>query len=164
MIHLETDRLIIRNFRPDDWQDLQETVVQYQASEWARYEDRWPTAKEEVKDMAKWLAGGDDYLAVCLKEMGKLIGLIAINRRQEQAGRVYNLGYVFHPSYHGHGYATESCQAATDYVFGQLGAHGILTGTHPANRPSVRLLERLGLKEIAHGEFAISREEWKESS
>jgi len=160
IISLETDRLIIRSFSPDDWQDLQEMAIQYQASEWAKYEDPWPTSTEEVKGMAKWFASGDDYLSVCLKTTGKLIGLIAINRRKEQEERVHNLGYVFHPDYHGQGYATEGCRAAMDYVFGQLAADGILTGTHPANEPSVGLLKKLGLKGIDGGEFAISREEW----
>jgi RimJ/RimL family protein N-acetyltransferase len=73
---------------------------------------------------------------------------------------VHNLGYVFHPGYHGHGYATEACRAAIDHVFDQLAADGILTGTHSANEPSVRLLKRLRLKGIGRGEFAIWREEW----
>jgi hypothetical protein len=107
MIAIETDRLTIRNFGSDDWQDLQEVAVQYRASEWAKYEDPWPTSTEEVKGMAEWFA-----------------------------------------------------QAAMEYVFGPLAAEGILTGTHPANEPSVRLLEKLGLTEIDRGEFAISREEW----
>jgi len=160
MISFEADRLIIRNFRPDDWQDLQEMTIGYQASESAKYEDPWPTSTEEVKGMAGWFASGDDYLAVCLKATGKLIGLIAINRRGEGEGQVHNLGYVFHPGYHGQGYATEACRAAMDYLFGELAADRILTGTHPENEPSVRLLERLGLKEVARGEFAISREGW----
>jgi RimJ/RimL family protein N-acetyltransferase len=160
MITIETDRLTIRNFGPDDWQDLQEVAVEYQASESAKYEDPWPTSAEEVKGMVEWFAKGDGYLAVCLKATGKLIGLIAIERRQDQEGAVYNLGYVFHPGYHGHGYATEGCRAAMAYVFDQLAADGILTGTHPDNEPSVRLLKKLGLSEINRGEFAISREEW----
>ena len=160
MITLETDRLTIRNFGTDDWQDLQELAIQYQASEWAEYEAPWPTSTEEVKGMIDWFVHGDDYLAVCLKATGKLIGLVAIERRQDQEGVVHNLGYVFHPGYHGHGYATEGCRAAVEYVFDQLAADGILTGTHPANERSVRLLKKLGLKEIDRGDFAISREEW----
>jgi RimJ/RimL family protein N-acetyltransferase len=163
MVSLETDRLVIRSFTADDWRDLQEVAIAYRASEWAQYEDPWPTSEEEVKGMAAWFAGGDEYLAVCLKETGKLFGLIAINRRKEQEAAVYNLGYVFHPGYHGQGYATEGCRAAMAYVFGPLAAAGMLTGTHPDNEPSVRLLERLGLKEVARGEFAMSREEWMES-
>ena len=160
MITLETDRLVIRNFRPDDWRELQELAIEYRASKWAVYEDPWPTSEEEVKGMAGWFASGDAYLAVLLKTTGKLIGLIAIDRREGQQGRVHNLGYVFHPGYSGQGYATEGCQAAMGYVFGPLAADGILTGTHPANEPSVKLLKRLGLTEAARGEYALSRAEW----
>jgi hypothetical protein len=47
-----------------------------------------------------------------------------------------------------------------EYVFGQLAADGILTGTHPANKSSVRLLKKLGLRKVSGDEFAISKEEW----
>ncbi len=160
MITLETDRLIIRNFRPDDWQELQELAIEYRASQWAQYEEPWPTSEEEVKSMAAWFGNGDGYLAVCLKSTGKLIGLVAIERREEQEGCVHNLGYVFHPGYHGQGFATESCRAALGYVFDTLAAERILTGTNPANADSVRLLKRLGLKEIARGEFGLAKAEW----
>ena len=160
MVSLETNRLVIRNFTPDDWQQLQEMVIAYQASEAAQYEDPWPTSAEKVKGIAGWFAGGDDYLAVCLKDSGTLIGLVAIGRREDQEQRIHNLGYVFHPGYGGHGYATESCRAAMGYLFGQLAAEGILTGTHPDNKPSVALLKRLGLHETGEGEWALSRAEW----
>ncbi len=160
MISLKTDRLTIRNFSPDDWRGLQELAIEYQASKWAQYEDPWPTSEEEVKGMATWFASGDGYLAACLKSTGKLIGLVAINRREEQKGQVHNLGYVFHPGYHGQGYATEACWATMGYLFGALAADGILTGTHPDNKDSIKLIERLGLTEIARGEFALSRAEW----
>ena len=160
MINLQTNRLIIRNFNPDDWQDLQDVVVQYQASEWAKYEDPWPTSTEEVKGLAKFFASGDHFLAVSLKDTGKLIGLIAIGQREEQVEQVHNLGYVFHPGYSGQGYATEGCRAVMAYLFEQLGIAAILTGTRPENTPSVQLLERLGIQPIGQGEYRISKEEW----
>jgi len=157
---LETDRLVIRNFVPDDWQELQELAVAYQASEWAQYDHPWPTSEEGVKGMAEWFAGGDGYLAVCLNSTGKLIGLLDIHRKREMEGKVHGLGYVFHPNYHGRGYATESCRAGLDQVFGPREANEVRTGTHPQNKPSVRLLAKLGLKETAGGEYTISRQEW----
>jgi len=160
VIPLETERLTLRNFHPDDWQDFQEVIVAYQASASAKYEDPWPTSAEDIKNIITWFASGDDYLAVCLRSTGKIIGFVAINRRTEQAEDIYNLGYVFHPGYHGQGYATESCRATMAYLFDSLAADGILTGTRTENEASVRLLKRLGLKEIAPGEFALSREEW----
>jgi ribosomal-protein-alanine N-acetyltransferase len=160
MVSFETDRLTVRNFRPDDWQQLQELAVAYRASDAAQYEEPWPTSTEEVKGMAGWFAGGDDYLAVCLKDTGTLIGLVAINRRDDAEGQVHNLGYVFHPGHHGQGYATEACRAAMAYLFDELAIDRILTGTHPENEPSVRLLERLGLSQVTRGEYAMSREGW----
>jgi [ribosomal protein S5]-alanine N-acetyltransferase len=160
MVAIETDRLTIRNFSSTDWQDFQELIIQYQASESAKFEDPWPTSEEDIKGIVQWFAGGDDYLAVCLKPTGRLIGFIAIERRKEKEERVHNLGYVFDPRQQGNGYATEGCLAAMRFVFSELGAEAILTGTKLANEPSVRLLARLGLKAIGQGEFMISKEEW----
>jgi RimJ/RimL family protein N-acetyltransferase len=160
MISLETDRLIIRNFGPDDWQELQELAIRYQASEYAQYDHPWPTSEAEVKGMAEWFTSGDGYLAVCLKSTGALIGLLNIHHRDKLEGRVHGLGYVFHPDYHDQGYATESCRAGINQVFGPWAADKILTGTHPDNKPSVALLKRLGLHEVGEGEWTLSRKEW----
>ena len=160
MITIDTDRLTIRNFRPGDWKDLQEVIIKYQESEYARYDHKWPTSVKEIRNITSWFADGDDYLAVCLKTTRELIGLISINFREEQDGRVHNLGYIFHTKHQGQGYATESCQATMNYLFGQLVADGILTGTYPDNTPSVSLLKKLGFKETPQGDFAISRKEW----
>jgi RimJ/RimL family protein N-acetyltransferase len=151
---------MIRNFSPGDWQELQELAIRYQASEYAQYDHPWPTDAEKVKDMAEWFASGDGYLAVCLKSTGRLIGLLNIHWRKELEGRTHGLGYVFHPDYHGRGYATESCRAGLEQVFGLWAADRVLCGTHPDNKPSIRLLKKLGLKETEQGEWTISREEW----
>ncbi len=163
MLSLATERLVIRSFSPDDWRQLQEMSVKYQASPEARYEDPWPTSDDGVQHLAEFFASGDDYLAVCLKDSGKLIGMVAVERRKGADGRVHNLGYVFHPEYHGQGYATECCQAAMAHLFGSLGADGILTGTRDENVASVRLLQRLGFREKADspGEWTMSRDEWQ---
>jgi RimJ/RimL family protein N-acetyltransferase len=159
MISIDTERLTVRNFRPDDWQQLQEVIAAYQASDEARFEPPWPTSDDDVKGIAAWFSSGDAYLAVCLKPIEQIIGLVAIDPREGQE-RAHNLGYVFHPGHGGHGYATEACRAAIAYVFGALGADRILTGTNPENVRSVNLLERLGLHAIGNGEWTLTREEW----
>jgi RimJ/RimL family protein N-acetyltransferase len=163
MLTVETERLMLRSFTPDDWQELQELAIAYQATESAKFEDPWPNSAEAVKGFAEWLARTEEYLAVCLKPTGRLIGFIAIERRKEHAGRLHNLGYVFHPGYSGQGYATEGCSAAMGYIFGPLAAEGIVTGTRPENTPSVALLKRLGLRATDNCEWVMSREEWLES-
>ena len=177
---METDRLIIRNFSVDDWQDLQEMVIQYQASEYAIYDHKWPTSTEEIKGIVKWFADGDSYLAVCLKNTLKLIGFVSLNQKKKEGSLEFGLGYCFNFDYHGKGYATESCQALIDYAFDQLGADRIVTGTAAANHPSCQLLKRLGLKKTGEStgsfwntpdgkpikflgfSFALLRDEWLE--
>ncbi len=46
------------------------------------------------------------------------------------------------------------------FLFEQVGIAAFLAGTRLENTPSVRLLERLGLRPIGNGEFRISKEEW----
>lgn len=160
MIIIETDRLIIRNFTPDDWQQLQELAVAYNVHPSSQYEGPWPTSDAEVQGMARWFASVDSHLAACLKDGGQVIALVAIERREGQPEPTHNLGYVFHPAYHGQGYATEACRAAMRYLFEVAGAEAILTGTNPENAASVRLLRRLGLSEIGNGEWTITRSQW----
>jgi [ribosomal protein S5]-alanine N-acetyltransferase len=160
MISLETDRLLIRNFRNDDWQALQEMIMAYQASDVAKFEDPWPTSDEDMKNIALWFAGGDAYVAACLKATGELVGFVAIERRDAPDQQLHNLGYIFHPAHYGKGYATEACRAAMAYVIEVMDADGFLTGTHPDNTASVRLLKRLGFSYAGNGEYTLSREEW----
>jgi len=175
---IETSRLLIRNFRPDDWEALQELSVAYAASEISQYDQPWPTSTEGVKGMVEWFAGGDDFVAACLRDTDRLIGLVAIQRRKEREGRVHGLGYVFHPTYHGQGYATEACRAAMGYLFGELEADRVESNTAAINEPSCRLLRRLGMAEVGQHtasfrraedgtpiefeavSFAVSREAW----
>lgn len=181
MVTKETERLVIRNFRQDDWRDVQEMALQYEASEYAAYDHPWPTAEEQVRGATEWFASGDEFLAVCLKSTGKLIGLVSLNRREDCAEVTFDLGYVFNFDYHGQGYATEACQALVDHAFADLGAQRLSTGTAAVNGPSCRLLERLGLKpgeqskgslrKDANGQpiefvgvaYAMSREDWRRS-
>ena len=161
MTSIETERLLIRNFREDDWPAYQKVLVAYQASDSAKYEPPTPTSDEDVRGMTRWLAGRDDFLCVVLKASNTVIGLLAIERRNNRKDHARNLGYIFHPAYQGHGYATEGCRAAMRLVFDEIGADAILTGTHPDNAASVRLLTRLGLKRINEGEWTMSRDEWQ---
>ena len=69
--------------------------------------------------------------------------------------------YVLDPSAHGHGYATEAARALLAFSFGELALHRVWADVDPRNPPSVRVLERLGLrKEAHHLENVEIRGEW----
>jgi [ribosomal protein S5]-alanine N-acetyltransferase len=157
---IQTSRLTIRNFRPEDWRDLHELIVQYQASEWAQYDDKWPTSEEEIQGVTRWFSEGDSFLAVCLQTTGKVIGFVALNTVDRAGGAAPNLGYVFNFNYHNQGYASEAARAAVARAFEQMDAARIVTGTADANLPSCRVLAKLGFRAIGNGEYELTRDEW----
>jgi len=72
-------------------------------------------------------------------------------------------------------YATEAVRALLDYLFDTLGKHRVFGSVDPRNRSSIRLLQRVGMREEAHFVkslwfkdewvddviFAILASEWK---
>jgi len=182
MTMFETERLLLRNFCTDDADTLYKIIARYAASEFAAYDQQWPTSYEEIQRITEWFASGDRYLAVCLKATGRLIGFVALNPEPEAAQPTFNLGYIFDFAEHGKGYATEACRAVLARAFEHLQAHTVVTGTAAANQASCRLLARLGFRKIAESTgafrqtpdgqpiqflgytFELSREAWSGSA
>ncbi len=175
---IETARLIVRNFRPDDWMTLQEIIRQYQATEYAAYDHEWPSSPEELRRATEWFAGQDGFLAVCRREAGGLIGLVTINSDDSGGASCYNLGFIFDSRAQGRGYASEAGKAVLSLAFAEWGAQRIISGTALVNRSAVKLLERLGFQRVAESRgafrngsdgvpivftglsFALTRDEW----
>lgn len=148
LLFLETDRLVIRRFCYDDWENLykylsQETVV--------KYEPYNVLSEEECKEEAEYRSKSDAFFAVCLKENNKLIGYVYFNQQGSKEFLTWEIGYVFNPSYYGNGYATEACKRVLKYGFEELGAHRAIGKCRPENASSLRLLERLSM--IREGHF-----------
>lgn len=147
MITLETERLLLRRFRPDDWQDLyaylsDEAVV--------RYEPYGVFSEEECRDAAIRRSRQDAFWAVCLRGSGRLIGNVYFQRQEPADFLTWEIGYVFNPAYGGKGYATESCRKVIDYAFSELGARRVIARCNPENARSWRLIERLGMRREGH--------------
>ncbi|MFP4017448.1 MAG: GNAT family N-acetyltransferase, partial [Halanaerobiales bacterium] len=117
MTRLETDRLVIRRFKDDDWVDLFEYLS---LEEVVKYEPYEVFNEEECKNEAKRREKDDAFWAVCLKEERKLIGNLYFNQQQPREFMTWEIGYVFNPSYYGKGYATEACKRMLKYGFEDL--------------------------------------------
>jgi ribosomal-protein-alanine N-acetyltransferase len=65
------------------------------------------------------------------------------------------IGWRIHPAYQGQGFAQEAAELSLADGFGRLGLREIVAFTVPANRPSWRLMQRLGMR--ADGEFGHPR-------
>lgn len=147
MVILETERLIIRGFEPDDWMDLQEYVSQKDVM---KYDHEWPSSDEECKGIAEYFSKGKGFWAVCHKNSSKLIGHIVSKQKEPKEFLTWSIGFGFNPLYHRKGYATESCKRILKHVFEELGAHRVESSCHPDNIPAWKLLERLSMRREAH--------------
>ena len=141
---METKRLIIRKFIPDDWQDLYEYLSQTQVVKYEPYDVF--TEAESIQEAVR-RSEDDRFWAVCLKDCGKLIGNICLSKQDFDT---WELGYVFNQNYQGMGYATEAAAFLIDYVFKNHNARRITAMCNPLNKPSWKLLERLGLCREGH--------------
>ena len=141
---LKTKRLTIRHIVVDDWKSIRDIWVDFNSSEYAKYDTPHITEDANVQArIAKWASFNTGiehmFFAVCFEK--NVIGYIAFNIRENG----YEIGYCFHSVYHGKGYAKESHLALFDYMR-TLGITKFSAGTAIHNEPSVKLLSSLGFK------------------
>ncbi|MHA1760961.1 MAG: hypothetical protein ACTSXA_10135 [Candidatus Heimdallarchaeota archaeon] len=82
MINRETEKLILRNFIFEDWEDLLEIAQQYEKTEFANYDHQWPQTPLGIKEVVGLFSTGDAFVAVELQSNNKVIGLIQIQRKE----------------------------------------------------------------------------------
>lgn len=141
---METQRLLIRKFKPEDWKDLYEYLSQKEVVKFEPYE---VFTEDESKKEAVNRSENNSFWAVCLKDTGKLIGNVYLAKGEFDT---WELGYVFNGNYQGKGYATEAAFLLVDNAFKNENAHRVIAMCNPLNSASWKLLERLGLRREGH--------------
>jgi len=147
-MRLTTPRLIIRRFTPLDLDDY----IAYQSHpEVTRYSGSAPMSRDEARQfLATQEKAGDsrkDHFHTFAIEHAadrKVIGDVGFwigSDLKDQA----DLGFQFHPDYHGKGYAFEAARAVMGFGFSHWNLLRITAGCSNRNEPSMRLIERLGL-------------------
>lgn len=134
---METNRLIIRKFTIDDFQDFSELIRNKMKSEYAVYDEQFPTDNEPLKGVLSYFKDSDEFFAVELKTVSKVIGFVSLNYVNDS---VRNLGYCIHTDYQGNGYAREAVAEIKRYARDDLRINKLISGTAEENEPSVKLL------------------------
>lgn len=150
---LETERLILRDFRGEDWT----AVLAYQSDpQYLRYYEWTGRTPEAVQAFVRYFVRCQQeqprvkfQLAVTLKNSGELIGNCGIRMDAPEA-RQADIGYELAPEHWGQGYATEAAQAIVRFGFTELGLHRIWADCVADNTGSARVLEKLGMKREGH--------------
>lgn len=151
---IETDRLTLRPFRDDDLDDL---YAFHSLPEVARFVYWEARSRDETRDalavkirQAELVKEGEGLtLAAVLRDQGTVIGDVHLRWLSEQH-RQGEIGFVFNPTYQGHGYAAEAAREMLRLGFEHLGLHRIMGRCDALNLASARLMERLGMRREAH--------------
>jgi RimJ/RimL family protein N-acetyltransferase len=164
---IETERLILRRFTPDDLDTLAELRSD---PEVMRYIGDQPRAKVEQRlqyYISHYDPHGFGMWAVILKGTGRMIGwcgLIYLDETPE-----VEVGYGVAKPFWGQGLMTEAARASLRYGFEHAGLERIVAVAMPENTASRRIMEKLGMhyeKNVFHyghdlAYYAIGRDEFQ---
>jgi aminoglycoside 6'-N-acetyltransferase len=160
---LETERLRLRRFRPDDAQMFaayrsDPAVARYQS--WTA-----PVSLESAASLVGKFAAGDPerpgwfQYAIELKSEGDLIGDVGVNLHENRMQA--ELGCTLAAQWQGRGYATEAVRAILRDLFERRGLHRVSAECDARNLGSVRTLERLGFqREGLRPQHTWTKGEW----
>lgn len=147
---LQTNRLILREFGPDD-QDAEALFRLLSDAEGARYFGNKPMESKDLAvslirktkekftnmEMIRW--------AITEKQSNTVIGMIIARDFELEA--VADLEYILLPEYWGKGMMTEALKAVIAFGFHSLGLIRIQAKVMPENAGSVAVLKKIGFHE-----------------
>jgi len=156
---LETERLILREFRRDDLDAYAATmadpeVVRHLAIEPLSREDSF---RRIFLSAGQWPILGMGMWAVELKADGRMVGQLGFfDMERDMTPSLVGqpeMGWIFDSSVHGQGIAREACEAALQWADRELGPIEIPAIISVDNIPSMKLAERLGFVRVPDGVY-----------
>ena len=140
-MYIKTDRLIIRDYSPADWQDLYEIF----SDPIVMRECEPLYTKEKTREILDFFIRKSIAYAVVLTDTGKVIGHALFSQLPppDEEG-TYEIGWIYHRDYWGRGYAYEAAKALVDHGFRVIGLHKICAETIDPVK-SVGLMKKLGM-------------------
>ncbi len=131
--------MYVRNFEPDDIEDMYEIFGDVETMK--NCEPAY-TLEKTRQFLNEFCVGQKGALAAVLRETEKVAGYILFKPWEDG---VYEIGWIFNKRYWRRGYAYESCSAVMRYGFQALGLHKMVAEAIDGVK-SVGLMEKLGMK------------------
>ena len=155
---IETERLCLREFRPQDEADVHAYASR---SDVARFMAWGPNTEDETRvflgrhleAQARW-PRTDVGLAMALKTDDRVIGSIRLWVVDED-NRTAEMGYSLHGAYWRQGLTSEAARALIKVGFETLGLHRIVATCDVRNRGSWGVMRKLGMRR--EGRFLQNR-------
>ena len=146
-LELETERLLLRQWRPEDAQALMEVYACPEVEEQLGPYDLADTRAQIERFARQWRQEGFSHWAAEDAATGRLIGRIGLLRHHDwpESDDPVEVGWTLHPDHWGRGLATEGGRAAMQCWVERLLDPQLISITRPANARSRAVMERLGL-------------------
>jgi RimJ/RimL family protein N-acetyltransferase len=170
---LETERLRLRRFRPDDVDAVfaiigDDVAMQY----YPKMFNRSDAVQWVERNLRRYRDDGYGLFAVTLKDTDDMIGDCGIIKQNVEGELLMEVGYHFRRDQWGHGYATEAARACMGLAFDAFGTEKVISLIRPENLPSRRVAERNGMKlerqvvhyGLEHLVYAMRREDFEPDS
>lgn len=156
-VTLETERLILRPWRPDDLDDL----FAYASVEGVGEAAGWPHHKtrDDSKRILDSFIAEKNIFALEERESGRVIGSLGLHPSWAKTEPEYakhsqiEIGYVLARDRWGRGFMTEAVRRVLDYCFVTLGLDMVTVGHFTDNDRSRRVIEKCGFKPVKRGTF-----------
>ncbi|OVE56529.1 GNAT family N-acetyltransferase [Chryseobacterium mucoviscidosis] len=175
-MHLETERLLIRDLTLDDKQ----AIFNYRSDAEANKFQGW--IPETLKDVEQFIERNNKefnqpeswyQVLITEKDTKAVIGDIGIHFFGAENLQV-ELGITLNKDFQGRGYASEALKGVINFLFSDLKKHRIMASVDPENIDSLKLMERIGFRKEGHFVkslfwknnwtddviYALLREEW----
>lgn len=153
---IETQRLTIREFTQDDFDDFASLVAD---PEVMRFSLKGPLDQQEAKKyfqsriLAHYQENGFGLWALVLKEEKTLIGFAGLITQEIEGKKKIELAYRLLPTYWGRGLASEAANAISEYAFTKLQLKDLISIIDTANHRSLLLAKRLGMNSLKKTQF-----------
>lgn len=146
---IETTRLILRSFTPNDLDPFAIIMADPQVM---RFSLNGPLSTKQVEEylQQRIFAHYDKYgfglWAVINKEDQRLIGYAGLIQQQIDGDDKTELGYRLAPDYWGKGLATEAAKAICQFAFNQLNMNELISIIDPLNVKSISVAKRIHMQ------------------
>jgi RimJ/RimL family protein N-acetyltransferase len=166
---LETARLILRDWREQDWPEFFRVTNTPAVMRWlGGVLDADGMASQRGRVEACHAANGHCFWAVERKSDGALLGFCGLKRADAPGSTVtgaMEIGWRLREDAWGRGYAKEAAIASLDAAFDRFGAEEVVALTVVENSGSWGLMERLGMRRREELDYDDDRYEspWRRS-
>ncbi len=157
--HIETERLSLRPIGEADAQDLYEILSDPETADQSGADCL--KSMDEAHALLSRYIRYDFFMAVVLKENGKMVGICALQARLWEkypiaptlVGREF--GCELNRNYWGRGLMPEAIQAVREYCFDTLGYDFVSAGHFLRNTRSSRMLQKCGFSFLFEDDFSM---------